>query len=177
MQLVSLVPPYVLFGWHFCSWRLWEVCLVGRVVFLWVGNPFSSFSPFSDSSIGDPVLSTMVGCKHPHLSLPGSGKASHKTAISGLVSKYFLANSVVSGFGVCVWDGFPGGTVSGWPSFSLCSTICLLITSSISFPLLRRTKASTLWSFFFLNFLCSVNCILGIQRLSLLIFQPKKVHN
>jgi hypothetical protein len=24
--------------------------------FLWIVNPFSSFSPFSNSSIGDPVL-------------------------------------------------------------------------------------------------------------------------
>jgi hypothetical protein len=28
--------------------------------FLWVANSFSSFSPFSNSSNGDPVLSPMV---------------------------------------------------------------------------------------------------------------------
>jgi hypothetical protein len=31
------------------------------------------------------------------------------------VSKHFLASTIVSGFGVCMWDGAPGGTVSGWP--------------------------------------------------------------
>jgi hypothetical protein len=33
---------------------------------------------------------------------------------------------------------------------------------SILFPLLRRTEASTLWHFFFLNLTWSVNCIMGI---------------
>ena len=31
------------------------------------------------------------------------------------VSKHFLASAIVSGFGVCMWDGSPGGAVSGWP--------------------------------------------------------------
>jgi hypothetical protein len=31
------------------------------------------------------------------------------------VSKHFLASVIVSGFGVCIWDGSPGGAVSGWP--------------------------------------------------------------
>jgi len=34
--------------------------------FYGVASPFGSFSPFSDSSIRVPVLSPMVGCKHPH---------------------------------------------------------------------------------------------------------------
>ena len=28
-------------------------------------------------------------------------------------SKYFQA--IMSGFGVCIWNGSPGGAVSGWP--------------------------------------------------------------
>ena len=32
--------------------------------FLWVANPFSYFSLFSNSSIGDPMLSPIVGYKH-----------------------------------------------------------------------------------------------------------------
>ena len=35
--------------------------------------------------------------------------------ISAPVSKHSLASAIVSGFGVCIWDGSPGGTVSGWP--------------------------------------------------------------
>jgi hypothetical protein len=30
------------------------------------------------------------------------------------------------------------------------------------FPILRRNKVSKLWSFFFLSFMCFVNCILDI---------------
>ena len=33
----------------------------------------------------------------------------------GPVSKHFLASAIVSGFGVCILDGSPGGAVSGWP--------------------------------------------------------------
>jgi hypothetical protein len=31
------------------------------------------------------------------------------------VSIHFLASTIVSGFGVCIWDGSPSGTISGWP--------------------------------------------------------------
>jgi hypothetical protein len=31
------------------------------------------------------------------------------------INKYFLASTITSGFGGCIWDGFPGGAVSGWP--------------------------------------------------------------
>jgi hypothetical protein len=30
------------------------------------------------------------------------------------VSKHFLALAILSGFGVCIWDEFLGGAVSGW---------------------------------------------------------------
>jgi hypothetical protein len=45
-----------------------------------VANLFSSFSPFSNSSIGDPVIiSSMLGCKHLLLYMSGSGRASQET--------------------------------------------------------------------------------------------------
>ena len=73
--------------------------------------------------------------------------------------KYFLASTIVSRFGNYMrWmprslDGL---------SFSLYSTFCLCVSSNgFVFPLLRRTEVSTLWSSFFLNFMCFANCILG----------------
>ena len=45
------------------------------------------------------------------------------------VSKHFVASTIVSWFGVCIWDGSPGGAVSGWPFLSLYSTLYLLIYS------------------------------------------------
>ena len=56
-------------GW-FNSWEQWVYVCVGvsgwliLLFFLWVVKPFSSFSPFSNSSIGVPVLSPMVGSEH-----------------------------------------------------------------------------------------------------------------
>jgi hypothetical protein len=31
------------------------------------------------------------------------------------VSKHFFASAIVTEFGDCIWDEFPGGAVSGWP--------------------------------------------------------------
>jgi hypothetical protein len=62
-----------------------------------------------------PVLSSKVGCEHPILHLSGTGRASQETDYQAPVSKHSLAFSIVSQFGVCIWDGPPGGEVSGWP--------------------------------------------------------------
>ena len=32
------------------------------------------------------------------------------------VSNHLLEYTILSGFGVCLWDGSPGGAVSGWSS-------------------------------------------------------------
>jgi hypothetical protein len=61
------------------------------------------------------MLSPMVGCEHQHMYLSGSSRASRETTISGFSSNFFLASEIVSGFGVYIWDGTPGGAVSGWP--------------------------------------------------------------
>jgi hypothetical protein len=67
----DLVPPLGgLVGGYYCS-------------SYGVANPFNSLGPFSNSFIGDPTLSPMVGCKHPPLYLKGSGRADQEAAISG----------------------------------------------------------------------------------------------
>ena len=48
-----------------------------------VADPFSSLGTFSSSSIGGPVFYPIDDCQHPLLNFPGTGIASHKTAISG----------------------------------------------------------------------------------------------
>jgi hypothetical protein len=48
-----------------------------------VEDPFSSMGTFSSSSIGDPVSHPIDDCEHPLLYLPGTGKASQETAMSG----------------------------------------------------------------------------------------------
>jgi hypothetical protein len=41
--------------------------------------------------------------------------------------------------------------------------VSIFVPMSILFPFLTRTEVPTLWSSFFLSFMWSVNCILGIQ--------------
>jgi hypothetical protein len=79
--LHTQLDPYVLFGW--CS-------------SYGVAKFFSSFSPFSNSSIGLPMLSPMVGFKHLPLYLSGPGIASLETLISGSYQQVLLGmhNSV-----------------------------------------------------------------------------------
>jgi hypothetical protein len=106
------VPPCVLFGWSpgaLGGLVSWLCCTLHGAT-----TPLSSFSPFSNSSIGESNswlwASTSVFVRFWQ-SLSGD---SH-------ISKHFLEFTISSGFGVCIWDGFPGGAVSGWPSLqSLC---------------------------------------------------------
>jgi hypothetical protein len=100
MRLEPWVPPCILLGWWFSPWELWG-SLVG-----WyccssygVANPFSSFSPFSNSFIGDPMLSPMVVYENPPLYLSVSDRASQETALSDSCQHALLGihNSV------CVW--------------------------------------------------------------------------
>jgi hypothetical protein len=83
-----------------------------------IGNPFSFFNPLPNSFIGDPSLSAgVVGmsillciCK----ALEGSLR---RQLYQAHFSKHFLASTIVSEFGECIWEESPGGTVAGCPFF------------------------------------------------------------
>jgi hypothetical protein len=78
-------------------------------------------------------------------------------------SMHFFTSTIVSGFGICIWDESRVGQTLDGIFFSLCSTLYLHICSCEYFVLLlTRTEAPTLLSFFFLSFMWSVNCILAI---------------
>ena len=82
----SMVPPCILLGWWFSFWELWGsgVWLVDIIVFpMELQTPSAPFSPFSNSTIGDPVLCSMVGCMQLPLYLTDSVRASYETVISG----------------------------------------------------------------------------------------------
>jgi hypothetical protein len=98
MQLEPWVPPCTLYDWWFSACELlgggligWYCCPSYGVV-----KPFSSFSPFSNSSIGVSVLSPMVGWEHSPLYLSGTVGASQETAISGCCKQalFGIYNSV-----------------------------------------------------------------------------------
>jgi len=125
-------------------------------------HPFSSFSLLSNSSSGDPVLSSTVGCESSPLYLSCFGRASQETAISGSCQHAPL-DIPNSDWVWCIWAGCPSGIVSEWPfhQYLLQTLSPYLLLWIYLFPLLRRTEASTFWWFFFLSFMWSVDCILG----------------
>ena len=71
------------------------------------------------------------------------------SSIRLLFSKHFLVSTIVSGFGDCIWDESPGGTVLVGVSFSLCSTLYLHICSCKYFISLSKKD----WSIHTLVFL------------------------
>ena len=103
-------------------------------------------------------------CEHPLLYLRGTGKSSQETAISGS----FQQNLASVCNSVCVWwliMGWTPGWGSLWmvlPSLSALNFVSVTPSMGILLPILRRNKISTLWSSFFLSFMCFANCILGI---------------
>jgi hypothetical protein len=131
---------------------------------LWSFNPFSSLGTFSSFFIGDLVLHPMDDYEHPLLYLSGTGRASQETAISVSCQEAFvdICNSV------WVWWLFMGCIPRCgrfWmviPSVSAPKFVSVSPSMGILFPLLRRIKVSTLWSSFFLSFMCFANYILGI---------------
>ena len=91
-------------------------------------------------------------------------RASQQTAIFGSCQLNLagICNSVL------VWWLYMGW-MSGWgslwmvlPSVSAPNFVSVTPSMGILFPLLRRIEVSTLWSSFFLSFMCFANCILGI---------------
>ena len=122
MQLESWVPPCILFGLCFSPWELWGY-VVGwyRCSSYGVANLFSSFSPFPNSSIGVPVLSLMIGCKHLPKYWSDSGISFQDTAISGCCLHVLLgiSNSVWVWWLYMVWIPRWGSLWMAFPSVSV----------------------------------------------------------
>jgi hypothetical protein len=101
----------------------------------------SSFSPFSNSSIGDPALNAKVGCKHPTLYLLGTGRALQESATAGSCQQALVGICLVSGFDGCLCGGSQVGQSLDGCSFTFCSELCLY-NLVILFPILRRGRAN-----------------------------------
>jgi hypothetical protein len=80
---------------------------------LWGFSPLQLPEYFSGSFIGDLVLHPMDDCEHPLPYLPGTYRASQKTAISGSYQQALDGICLVTGFGACLWVGTPSGAGSG----------------------------------------------------------------
>jgi hypothetical protein len=91
--------------------------------------PLSSFSPFSNFSIRDSMLSPKVGRKHPPLYLSGFSRASQETTISDSCQQ--ALPSILNSPGLATVYGIDPQMEKSLDclSFSLCSTLCLQISS------------------------------------------------
>jgi hypothetical protein len=78
------------------------------------------------------------------------------------VSMDFLASTIVSAIGDCIWDGSPGEAVSGCLSFSLCFTFCLHICFHEYFVTPSKKDRST-YTLVFLLLELHVVCELYLQ--------------
>jgi hypothetical protein len=121
-----------------------------------VADPFGSLGTFSSSSIEGPMFHPIDDCEHPLLYLPDTGIASQETDISGSCQQNLagIRNSV------CIW-WLIMVRVPGWgslcmvlPSVSAPNFVSVIPSTVILFPILRKDKVSTLWSSFFLSFIC-----------------------
>jgi hypothetical protein len=105
-------------------------------------NPLSSLSPFSISSIVDPVLSSMFCCEHLSPYLPGSSRASQETAIPGSHQQTLLGIHKRVWI-LCLYMGWISSCGSLWMAFPSVSTshfVSIFPPVSILF-LLRSTEA------------------------------------
>ena len=130
------VPPCVLFGWWFSPWEFWEGTAWFILLFLlWGCKPLQvplvlSIIP----PLGTP-LRTLCSVQWLAVSIhlcicQALAESLRRQPYQVLISKHFLAYTIVSEFGDCIWDKSPGGAVSGWPFFQ-----SLLLTLSPYFLL------------------------------------------
>ena len=83
------------------------------------------------------------------------------------VSKHFLAFTIVSRFGVCIWKGSPGGQSLNGLFFSLYSTLCIYI-SSLKYFALPSKKDQSIHTLIFLLFELHVFCDLYLKYFKIL---------
>jgi hypothetical protein len=116
MQLKPRVAPWSLFGWWFNPWELWEVWLVDIVVL-----PMGLQIPLLPSLLSLTLpLGTPCSIQWLTVSIclcicQDLAEPLRRQLYQTPVSKHFLAPCVVSGLGVCEWDGSSRRAVSEWP--------------------------------------------------------------
>jgi hypothetical protein len=136
MQLEPWVPPCVLFGLVYSLGALgnlvgWCYCSSQGI-----SDPFISFSPFSNSSIGDHMLNWMANCEHLPLCLSGSGRVSQETAISGSCQHALMVihNSFWVWWLYMGWIPRWGSLWMAFPSISVPHFVSVFSPVSILFP-------------------------------------------
>jgi hypothetical protein len=108
------LEPCILLGWWLSPWELWGVWLVDMVVLPSIPSVLS-LTPLLGTLYSVQWLTASI-CLCICQALAGPLK---RQLYQAPYSVHFLASAIVSGFGNCIWDEFPGGAVSGWPFLTL----------------------------------------------------------
>ena len=129
MQLEPWVPPCVLFGWCFRPWEFGGYLLVHIVV-----PPMGLQAPSAPWVLSlSPPLEILCSVQWMvvgiHLCMfQALAEPLRRQLYQAPVNKHLLASTIVSWFGNCIWDGSPGGTITGWPFIqSLLHTLSLFL--------------------------------------------------
>jgi hypothetical protein len=115
MQLEPWDPPNVFFDWWFSPRELlgyWLVHIVVPPIGLQIPSAPWVFS--LAPSLGTLCFVQWVAVNIHFCICQALAEPLRRDLYQAPVSKLLLASTIVSGFGGWLWDGSPGGTVSGW---------------------------------------------------------------
>jgi hypothetical protein len=113
MRLESWFPPCELFGGWFSLWKLWEIWLVDIVVLsMGLKIPLDTSVLFLTPPLGTPSLVQWLTVSLCFCICQALAEPLMRQLYKAPVNKHFLASTIVSGFGECIWNGSPGGAVS-----------------------------------------------------------------
>jgi hypothetical protein len=112
--LAQWIPPCVLFGWYFSPWEFWGFWLVHTVVLPLSYKPLQLLQSF----LLTPPLRTLCSVQWLAASISlctcqALAGPLRRQLYQAPVSKHLLSCTIGSWLSICIWDGPPGGSVSG----------------------------------------------------------------
>jgi hypothetical protein len=159
------VPPCLVFGWWSSPEEFWGI---------WTGDTVSfpmGLQTASATSVPSPTPPRGTSA-HSNAWLLASTTLCQALAVSQETAMSGSCQQALPGIcnNIQVWQMYMGW-IPRWgslwmalPSVYPSHFVSIFLPVSILFPVLRSTEASTFWSSFFLPFIWSVNCILGIPN-------------
>jgi hypothetical protein len=161
-------PPCVFFGWWSSPQELrgfWLVDNVSPPTPMRLQTPSAPSISSPTPPLGNPYSVQWLAVSIHLCICQALAEPLRRQPYQAPVRKHFPTSTIVSIFDDCIWDGSQvGQSLDAFPSVSAPLFLSKFPPMSILFPLLRSTEASTLWSSFFLSFIWSVNCNLGIPN-------------